>query len=217
MADFVISSLVRHRFLLNGNLNLTVELVHTEDLELVRRALGGDERAFEEIVRRFSPRVFQIASRFFRQRGPVEDVSQEVFLKAYSELKSYKGRGSLEGWISRIAVNTCLNIVRRSNKRKEWLLGDLGDEESRWLETILCKDSSVAAPAVERSLVASDLAEKVLRILAPEDRLVLLMIDGEGSGVSDVAELTGWSQSKVKVRAMRARLKIRRHVAALLR
>ena len=68
------------------------------NLDLARQARAGDESAFSEIVRRYSPRVFKVASRFFRQRSLVEEAAQEVFLKAFTQLKSYEGRGSMEGW-----------------------------------------------------------------------------------------------------------------------
>jgi len=86
---------------------LVIEIEQASDLELVSLAREGDERAFEEIVRRYSPRVFRIASRFFRQRAQVEDAAQEAFLKAYIQLSSYEGRGSLEGWLARITANQC--------------------------------------------------------------------------------------------------------------
>ena len=69
----------------------------------------------------------------------------------------------------------------------------------------------------EQKLVAVDLAERLLKTLSPEDRLALTMIDGEGASVNEVAELTGWSESKVKVRAFRARKKARESLEKLLR
>jgi len=86
---------------------LVIEIEQASDLELVSLAREGAERAFEEIVRRYSPRVFRIASRFFRQGAQVEDAAQEAFLKAYIQLSSYEGRGSLEGWLARITANQC--------------------------------------------------------------------------------------------------------------
>ena len=103
------------------------------DLELARQARAQDESAFAEIVRRYSPRVFRVASRFFRQRSLVEDAAQEVFLKAFAQLKSFEGRGSLEGWLTRIATNTCLNLIRASKRRPEMTAADLNEEQTDWL------------------------------------------------------------------------------------
>jgi RNA polymerase sigma-70 factor (ECF subfamily) len=186
------------------------------DLELARLARSGDELAFAEIVRRFSPRVFQFASRFFRQRSLVEEAAQEVFLKAYTELGSYEGRGSLEGWLTRITTNTCLNLLRSARRRPESAVADLSEDESNWLENQLADVAAERHQAVERSLVAADLADRVLETLDSDDRLVLMLMDGDGASVKEVAELTGWSESKVKVRAFRARRRMREAVEALL-
>jgi len=179
----------------------------------VRQAQDGDESAFAEIVRRYSPRVFSVASRFFRQRSLVEEAAQEVFLKAYTQLGSFEGRGSLEGWLTRIATNTCLNIVRGAKRRPEFTVSDLTDDEQSWLDQHSAGDNE---QSVENSVVATDLADRVLSVLSPEDQQALLMIDGEDASIKEVAEATGWSESKVKVRAFRARKKVREAMEKLL-
>jgi RNA polymerase sigma-70 factor (ECF subfamily) len=194
---------------------LAVEVEHASDLDLARQARSGDELAFEEIVRRYGPRVFRIAGRFFRQRTAVEEISQEVFLRAYTQLATYEGRGSFEGWISRIATNTCLNEIRKAKRHPEFYAADLTDDEQDWLETRLA-GSSLSGDFFERGIIASDLADKVLGAIAPEDRLVLILLDGDELPVKEVCEITGWSQSKVKIRAMRARRKIRKTVDRLI-
>src|SRR5262249_59131929 len=93
-------------------------------------------------MRRYSPRVFQVASRFFRQRSDVEDAAQEVFLRAYTRLENYEGRGSLEGWLTRIATTTCLNLLRDSKRRPEATLTGLSEEEGDWLENKLANLST---------------------------------------------------------------------------
>ena len=103
-------------------------------MELARQAQNGDESAFAEIVRRYSPRVFSVASRFFRQRSSVEEAAQEVFLKAFTQLKSFEGRGSMEGWLTRIATNTCLNMLRSAKRRPELTVSDLTEDENKWLD-----------------------------------------------------------------------------------
>ena len=182
-------------------------------MELARQAQDRDESAFSEIVRRYSPRVFSVASRFFRQRSLVEEAAQEVFLKAFTQLKSFEGRGSMEGWLTRIATNTCLNMLRSAKRRPELSLADLTEDETTWLEQqVPVSERS----SVEESLIAADLADRVLEVLPAEDQLALLMIDGEDASVKEVAEATGWSESKVKVRAFRARKKVREAMEKLL-
>jgi RNA polymerase sigma-70 factor (ECF subfamily) len=157
-----------------------------------------------------------VAHRFFRDRSQAEEAAQETFLKAFAQLKSFEGRGSMEGWLTRIATNTCLNMLRSARRRPEVLNSDLSDDETEFLETVSSPLGSQTLDA-EQKVVAVDLAERLLETLAPEDRLALTMIDGEGASVNEVAEVTGWSESKVKVRAFRARKKARAALEKLLR
>jgi RNA polymerase sigma-70 factor, ECF subfamily len=118
----------------------------------------------------------------------------------------------MEGWLTRIATNTCLNLIRGSKRRPELTVSDLTDDESGWLDQQFAETSS----SVENDLVAAELADKLLGTLSPEDQQALLMIDGENASIKEVAEATGWSESKVKVRAFRARKKIREAMEKLL-
>jgi RNA polymerase sigma-70 factor (ECF subfamily) len=179
-------------------------------------ARTGDESAFAEIVRRYGPRVFHTAARFFRRREQVEEAAQEVFLKAFTQLDTFEGRGSFEGWLTRIATNTCLNLVRGAKRRPELSASDLSEDESAWLEHNMAGAAAERQQSAERGLVAADLAERVLVKMSPDDRLVLMMMDGEEASVKEVAEATGWSESNVKVKAMRARRRMREAVDKLL-
>ena len=185
-------------------------------MELARSARDGDESAFEEIMRRYSPRVFRFASKFFKQRSLVEEAAQEVFLKAFTELGSYEGRGSMEGWLTRITTNTCLNLLRSSKRRPELTVSDLTEDQSEWLDKNLTDAATEQHHSTERSLVAADLAGRVLQTMPADDQLVLTMMDGEDASVKDVAALTGWSESKVKTQAFRARRRMREAVEKLL-
>lgn len=119
----------------------------------------------------------------------------------------------MEGWLTKITTNTCLNILRGSKRRPELTVSDLSEAEDQWLEDKL---SDSGQPSVENSVVAADLADRLLSVLSPEDQEALLMIDGEQASVKEVAEATGWSESKVKVRAFRARKKVREAMERLL-
>lgn len=185
-------------------------------MQLARLAREGDESAFAEIMRRFSPRVFHIASRFFRQRSVVEEAAQEVFLKAFTQLGSFEGRGSMEGWLTRIATNTCLNLIRSAKRRPELTISDVSEDENVWLDNKLAEAALERHQSNERSMVAADLAGRVLETLSPDDQLVLTMMDGEEASVKDVVEATGWSESKVKVQAFRARRRMREAIERLL-
>jgi RNA polymerase sigma-70 factor (ECF subfamily) len=195
---------------------LTNSLEQSSDLELARLAGKGDESAFAEIMRRYSPRVFRVASRFFRQRSLVEEAAQEVFMKAFTELGSYEGRGSMEGWLTRITTNICLNLLRSAKRRPQLTASDLSEVETSWVDNALAQAAKEQHQSRERSLVAADLAGRVLQTLSADDQLVLTMVDGEDASVKDVVEATGWSESKVKVLAFRARRRMREAVEKLL-
>ena len=119
----------------------------------------------------------------------------------------------MEGWLTKITTNTCLNMLRGSKRRPELTASDLSEREDQWLEDRLYDSDQ---PSVENSVVAADLADRLLSVLSPEDQQALLMIDGEQASVKEVAEATGWSESKVKVRAFRARKKVREAMERLL-
>ena len=193
------------------------EYENLPDNELASRAVQGDETAFAEIVNRYSPRVFRFAARFFRRYSLIEEAAQEVFLKAFLQLKNFEGRGSLEGWLTRITVTTCINLLRSAKRQPELTVSDLTDDETNWLEEKFFNASATQYKREEDKLIAADLVNRVLGTLPPEDTLVLTMIDGEGASVKEVAALTGWSESKVKVKAFRARGRMREALQKLLK
>jgi RNA polymerase sigma-70 factor (ECF subfamily) len=195
---------------------LTDEYKNLPERELAIRAKQNDESAFGEIVRRYSPRVFRVASRFFPQYGLVEEAAQEIFLKAFVQIETFENRGSLEGWLTRIAVTTCLNIVRTNNKQPTLNFTDLTDDETAWLEDKITNVSVKDYKSEENKLIAADLLNRLFKTLSVEDALVLTLIDGEGESIKDVCEITGWSESKVKIRVFRARKRIRESLQKLL-
>jgi len=122
----------------------------------------------------------------------------------------------MEGWLTRIATNTCLNLIRTASRRPELVTTELNEDETECWEKKVSEGAGSHHHDVEDRVVAADLAERLLEGLSPEDRLALTMIDGEQASVSEVAEMTGWSESKVKVRAFRARKKAREALEKLL-
>lgn len=186
------------------------------EIEIARLAADGDEIAFAEIVRRFSPRVFSYSARFFRRQTLVEEAAQEVFLKAFTQLGNFEGRGSLEGWLTRITVTTCINILRSSKPQAEMTLSDLTDDESNWLEDRLMSAASVNHQTQEDKLIAADLIGRVLDGLAPEDVFLIQMLDGEGASVKEVSRSTGWTEAKIKTKAFRVRRKLRDSLLRLM-
>jgi len=137
-------------------------------------------------------------------------------MRAYTQLSSFEGKGSFEGWLTRLTTNLCLNMVRSARRRPESTVADLSDDENDWLENRLADVSTARHESSERGRVAANLAEKVLSNMSPDDRVVLMLIDGEENSVKEVSEMTGWSESKVKTQAFRARRRMREAVEKLL-
>ena len=180
------------------------------DAELVSRVRAGQEDAFEELFMRHRRRVALIASRFFRRREQIEEVVQESFAKAFFALGEFSNRQaeSFGAWLARIAFNVCYDELRRLKRRPESSLSELDEDEAAWLRERV--RASADARTVESEAVSRELAAKLLARLSPEDRLVLVMLDVEGLSTAEIAEVMGWSVSKVKVRAHRARAHLRR-------
>ena len=182
------------------------------DDALVTATCAGDEAAFEQLFERHRRRVARIASRFFARPEQIEEIIQESFTKAYLALHSFAGAhaASFSAWLAQITVNACYDELRRMQRRPEQQLTELNDAEAHALSTQLQRTTNASASDVESALVARDLAGKLLARLAPDDRLVLTLLDAEGLSVAEIAQLTGWSGAKVKVRAHRARAHLRR-------
>lgn len=178
------------------------------DDDLVAAARAGDETAFTLLFERHRRSVTRLAYRFFHQRAQVEDIVQDSFASAYFALGGYRGghEKSFIAWLSRITVRTCYDALRRS--RRESVMSELGAEEEALLAEKL--RSTNMANDVESAAISRDLASKLLQRLDPDDRLVLTLLNIADLSVAEAAELTGWSISKVKMRAMRARASLRR-------
>jgi RNA polymerase sigma-70 factor (ECF subfamily) len=178
------------------------------DDALVAAAAAGDEAAFERLFNRHRRQVARIAGRFFSQRDQVDEIIQDAFTKVYFALHTYHGthEASFKAWLAQISVNACYDQLRRVRRRPEQALGELSENESQDLTSQL----RGARSDIEGALVSRDLALKLLTRLSPDDQLVLTLLDVEGFSVAEIGEMTGWSISKVKVRAHRARAHLRR-------
>jgi len=181
----------------------------TDEDELIQRSRGGDDDSFETLVRRHSPRVFSIIGSFFRRRDMIEDIAQEVFAKAYFSLGTFTLGRSFEAWVAKIAVNACYDHLRAQRRRIEQQLPHETQQEDEWFELQMLEVARDRHASSERQRDASEIAERLLSKLDPEDRLVVVLIDRDGYSVKEVSDMTGWGQSKVKVRAFRARRVLR--------
>lgn len=197
----------------------SVECTPTDETNLapwVEQARLGDESAARALVDALYPMVWRIA----RARRPVrvseEDLAQDVFRKVFERLDQYSERGGIPfaHWVARIATRTCLDALRSERRRPELRWADMPEGEVEWLQHIC---SSTAGPQRTEGAgsAAREMIHRLLSMLPAQDRVVLQMLDLEERSVKDIAALLGWSASLVKVRAFRARLRLKAIVKKL--
>lgn len=179
-------------------------------LEGVRR---NDQAACRALVDHLYPLVIRIVRAHLPRRTPEEDLVQEVFIKMFGRLHQYEGKVPFPNWVSRIAVTTCIDHLRAQKRRPEYRWADLSEDEAKVLDAVT-RDESEPDPA--GATAAKELVSKLLDTLGSTDRTVITMLDLEQKSLADIAALTGWSQTMIKVRAFRARRKLQAAFKRLL-
>ncbi len=183
------------------------------DAELITAVLQGDTASFEPLVQKYSPRVFATARRYARRESEVEDIVQEVWLKSFQKLASFRGDAPFEHWLMRLTVRICYDFLRGHQRNRETAFSELTEPEVDWLDRFVTLPES----AREDAEAARQLVERVLARLSPAARLVITLLEIEERSVKEIAELTGWSVALVKVRAFRARGEMKKCLARLAR
>jgi RNA polymerase sigma-70 factor, ECF subfamily len=181
-------------------------LMERSEAELIAAVLQGDAASFEPLVQKYSPRVFATARRYARRASEIEDIAQEVWLKAFEKLKSFRGEAPFEHWLMRMTVRTCYDFLRGHQRNRESSFSELSESETEWLEKFVPAPESVN----ENADAAKLLIQRVLEKLSPQARMVITLLEIEDRSVKEIAELTGWSVPLVKVRAFRARGEMRK-------
>src|SRR5713226_9327601 len=178
----------------------------TNDRELVRRAQREDKEAFEELVRRHQHRVFAVAGGILRRREDVEDIAQQVFLKAYFALKRFDQRAAFSTWLYKITVNECWDLLRKKKVRPLVYESDLSEEQAR--QVITSGEKENPGPDISEKLVAREHVERLLEGLDERDRLMLILKEVEGFSIEEIAEVMKLNGNTVKVRLFRARRRV---------
>lgn len=180
------------------------------------RVRAGNDDAARVLVEHLFPLVMKIVRSHLPRRAAEEDLAQEVFVKMFGRLDQYAARDGtpFEHWVSRLAVTTCLDALRAEKRRPELRHADLTEGELTWLEFLTGSAPTDVAPDTDAE-AARDAMQKLLAALPPDDRLVLQLLDLEGRPVREISALTGWSRSLVKVRAFRARRRLRAQAGKL--
>jgi RNA polymerase sigma-70 factor (ECF subfamily) len=179
-----------------------------DERDCLRRIEQGDEIAARELLHHFYQFVLKLVRAHLPRRISEEDLVQMIFIKVFHKLGQYAARMPLEHWISRIAVNTCLNALKAEKTRPEWRLGDFTEEIAAGIEKLAATE--IDAASNDDVTTAKKLVAALLAQLSPEDRLVITLLHLEEKSVEEIHALTGWSRSVIKVRAFRARAKMKR-------
>ncbi|HMD06640.1 MAG TPA: sigma-70 family RNA polymerase sigma factor [Candidatus Acidoferrum sp.] len=177
-----------------------------DDRELVRRAQGEDQQAFEELLRRHQHRVFAVAGGILRRREDVEDIAQQVFVKAYFSLKRFDQRAAFSTWLYKITVNECWDLLRKKKVRPLVYESDLSEDQAK--QVIAAEGKNSAGPDISVRLEARERVERLLDGLDERDRLMLILKEVEGFAVEEIAEVLDLNANTVKVRLFRARRRI---------
>jgi RNA polymerase sigma-70 factor (ECF subfamily) len=173
---------------------------------LVRRAQGEDQEAYEELVRRHQHRVFAVAGGILRKREDVEDIAQQVFVKAYFSLKRFDQRAAFSTWLYKITVNECWDLLRKKKARPLVYESDLSEEQAR--QVLSTGERGTQGPDVSERIEARQRVESLLEDLDERDRLMLILKEVEGYSIEEIAEFIDLNSNTVKVRLFRARRRI---------
>jgi RNA polymerase sigma-70 factor (ECF subfamily) len=171
------------------------------------RVRGSDQAAARELVEHLHPLVIRIVRSHLPRRVAEEDLTQEIFMKMFTRIEQFQGAVPFTHWVSRIAVTTCIDHLRAQKRRPEFRWADLSESEADVLDAVLTNENEVAP---DDAVAARELVNKLLAQLKPEDQMVIRLLDLEQKSIAEISALTGWNGSLVKVRAFRARRKLRK-------
>ncbi len=178
------------------------------DAELIAAVRKGDAASFEPLVQKYSARLFGMARRYARRESEVEDIVQNIWLKAFANLHSFRGNAPFEHWLMRLAVRACYDSLRSHQRNRETPFAELTEPEADWLDQFVSEPDSASQDAdAARQLIA-----RLLDGLSPSARLVITLLEIEQRSVKEIAQLTGWTAPVVKIRAFRARAEMRRRL-----
>jgi RNA polymerase sigma factor (sigma-70 family) len=206
MITFGCNGASRSRVIIGRQLDLDVA-------DCLARVRGQDQDAARSLVEYLYPTVIRIVRANLPRLAAQEELAQDIFVKMFQKLDQFRGDVPLEHWVSRIAVNHCLNAIRAQKSRPEWRMADLSEDQAAALEAATADHTHDPDPAV--LMGARELVEKLLESLNQEDRLLIRMLEIEDLSVDEVRQRTGWSATLIRVRAFRARRKLNKRFRTL--
>src|SRR5712692_3182494 len=188
-----------------GSARASVTADTVDERQLVRLAQKGEKAAFETLVHRHQHRVFAVARGILKRQEDVEDVAQQVFVKAYFSLKRFDQRAAFSTWLYKITVNECWDLLRKKKVRPLVYEADLSEEQAR---RIITSEEEGAGPDISERLEARQRVERLLEGLDERDRLMLILKEVEGFSIEEIGEVLDLNANTVKVRLFRARRRV---------
>jgi RNA polymerase sigma-70 factor (ECF subfamily) len=176
-----------------------------DERALVTRAQKGDVEAYETLVRRHQQRVFAVVAGILRRSDEVEDIAQQVFLKAYLSLKRFDQRAAFGTWLYKIAVNECWDFLRKKKVRPLQYEADLSEDQARQMTAALEDTAGGSGGDIRKRLELREQIERLFEAIDERDRLMLILKEVEGFSVEEIGEILGLNVNTVKVRLFRAR------------
>ena len=177
-----------------------------EERQLVRAAQKGDKAAFETLVQRHQHRVFAVVRGILKRQEDVEDIAQQVFVKAYFSLKRFDQRAAFSTWLYKITMNECWDLLRKRKARPLVYESDFSAEQSR--QYAAPEREVTRGPDTSDRMAMRERLEGMLSQLEKRDRAMLVLKEVEGFSVEEIADSMGLNANTVKVRLFRARRRI---------
>ena len=172
------------------------------DSEIISKVLSGDQQAYAELVTRYQNYVFTLAFRFTKNREDAEEVSQDIFVKAYRALADFKGNSKFSTWLYTIVNNTCITFLRKKKLQTYSL-----DKEGVF-EAADSQESGLRANLIEqKSRVA--MVNSAIALLSPDDAEIITLFYKSEQSLEEIAGILGVETNAAKVRLHRARTRLK--------
>lgn len=181
--------------------------------DCLAQASRGDETATRSLIRYMYPFVYKLVRSNVSRQGEEEDLVQAVLIKVFKGLDQFSGRVPFLHWVSRIAVNTCLNRIRHEKSRPEVRMADLSKEEESVVQALAATEEELTA---NMSFAARDLARHLMECLRPKDRLLIRLVYFEGLSIEEAGASTGWSAGAIAMRISRAKARMKKRYENLV-
>jgi RNA polymerase sigma-70 factor, ECF subfamily len=196
----------------------TKSLGEKDDHSLIREFHAGDKAAFDIIVLRYKDRIFNLCLRFLGNYDEAEDTAQDIFVKAYGSLKSFRFESSFFTWLYRIAVNTCKNKIKSREYRLKKMSSGM-DNMERSIELSLAErlDGPVSNPFSDLEKKETMKALQLAIDSLPQDqKSVVILRDVQGMSYEEIADITGFKLGTLKSRLSRARNALKEKLGGII-